>query len=311
MSRASEPSRSSTERSTGDRHTCEACAGCPAAHPCGSAAAGPRDGDARRRRRPPTRRRSSRRLRPLPASLVLVDLPVDVVVVLEQQERAGQGERSARSARERGWSALGGTCVRKIGGGADGRDTNICTYSGTISETRILEPMCCASGCKESCVLAVDGIGVVGGARAGRSHAVGANTAGDGCYAWHTLLGWPDPGSAGARSAHGEVRHRRRRPAVRHDGPGREQERRAADPRVGDPHRRRGCRSQRPAHQRRRRDAAHPRSDRRRSRVARAQRGRAVRRRGPRGGDRPRAGGADQGVVPARRPAARALSAAP
>ncbi len=28
-----------------------------------------------------------------PAGLVLVDLPVDVVVVLEQQERAGQGER--------------------------------------------------------------------------------------------------------------------------------------------------------------------------------------------------------------------------
>jgi hypothetical protein len=39
------------------------------------------------------------------AWLVLVDLPVDVVVVLEQQERAGQGERIAHSARERGWSA--------------------------------------------------------------------------------------------------------------------------------------------------------------------------------------------------------------
>jgi hypothetical protein len=31
-----------------------------------------------------------------PAGLVLVDLPVDVVVVLKQQERAGQGERIAR-----------------------------------------------------------------------------------------------------------------------------------------------------------------------------------------------------------------------
>jgi hypothetical protein len=40
-----------------------------------------------------------------PARLVLVDLPVDVVVVLEQQERAGQGERIERSPRERGtWS---------------------------------------------------------------------------------------------------------------------------------------------------------------------------------------------------------------
>jgi hypothetical protein len=37
--------------------------------------------------------------------LVLVDLPVDVVVVLEQQERAGQGECIAHSAREGGWSA--------------------------------------------------------------------------------------------------------------------------------------------------------------------------------------------------------------
>jgi hypothetical protein len=44
-------------------------------------------------------------LRSVPAGLVLVDLPVDVVVVLEQQERTGQGERVTRSARERGWSA--------------------------------------------------------------------------------------------------------------------------------------------------------------------------------------------------------------
>jgi hypothetical protein len=39
-------------------------------------------------------------LRSVPAKLVQVDLPVDVVVVLEQQERAGQGERVVRSARE-------------------------------------------------------------------------------------------------------------------------------------------------------------------------------------------------------------------
>jgi hypothetical protein len=41
------------------------------------------------------------------AGFVQVDLPVDVVVVLEQQERADQGERVVRSAREWGWSALG------------------------------------------------------------------------------------------------------------------------------------------------------------------------------------------------------------
>jgi hypothetical protein len=59
-------------------------------------------------------------LRSVPARLVLVDLPVDVVVVLEQQERAGQGERIARSAHERGWSAPGEHVFVKIGLRADG-----------------------------------------------------------------------------------------------------------------------------------------------------------------------------------------------
>jgi hypothetical protein len=39
-----------------------------------------------------------------PAELVVVDLPVDVIVVLEQQERAGQPERTERALRERGGS---------------------------------------------------------------------------------------------------------------------------------------------------------------------------------------------------------------
>lgn len=60
-------------------------------------------------------------LRSVLAGLVLIDLPVDVVVVLEQQERAGQGERSARSARERGSSALGEHVFVKIGDRVDGR----------------------------------------------------------------------------------------------------------------------------------------------------------------------------------------------
>jgi len=34
-------------------------------------------------------------------SLVLVDLPVDFAVVLEQQERAGQAERTERALRKR------------------------------------------------------------------------------------------------------------------------------------------------------------------------------------------------------------------
>lgn len=45
-----------------------------------------------------------------PARLVRVDLPVDLVVVLEQQERAGQPERTKRALRER-WLLLGGEHV--------------------------------------------------------------------------------------------------------------------------------------------------------------------------------------------------------
>jgi len=35
------------------------------------------------------------------SSFVLVDLPVDIAVVLEQQERAGQAEHVERALRER------------------------------------------------------------------------------------------------------------------------------------------------------------------------------------------------------------------
>ena len=69
----------------------------------------------------------------------------------------------------------------------------------------------------------------------------------------------PDRGPVAAPQAHGEVRHRRRRAAVRHDGAGREQERRAADPRLQRPHRRARCVVRNvPAHPRRRRDARDP-----------------------------------------------------
>jgi hypothetical protein len=67
-------------------------------------------------------------LRSVPAKLVPVDLPVDFIVVLEQQERTGQGERIARSARERGCGAQGEHVFVKIGLRADGIDTNICTH---------------------------------------------------------------------------------------------------------------------------------------------------------------------------------------
>jgi hypothetical protein len=72
-------------------------------------------------------------LRSVLTEFVLVDLPVDVVVVLEQQERTGQGERIARSARERGWSASGEHVFVTIRGRTDGMCTNIRTYPRMIS----------------------------------------------------------------------------------------------------------------------------------------------------------------------------------
>ena len=62
-------------------------------------------------------------------------------------------------------------------------------------------------------------------------------------------------GSLAAAVPHGEVRHRRRRAAVRHDRARRQQERGAAAARVQPAHRRGGRAAQRPAHPRRRGDA--------------------------------------------------------
>jgi len=47
----------------------------------------------------PAQRRPVRVIRP--GLLVLADLPVDLVVVLEQQERAGEAERTERALAER------------------------------------------------------------------------------------------------------------------------------------------------------------------------------------------------------------------
>ena len=90
-------------------------------------------------------------------------------------------------------------------------------------------------------------------------------------------------------------------------GAGREQERRAADPRLERAHGRGGGRPQRAADPRRRGDARDPARDRRRGLLARAERGRPLRRQGRRRRDRPRARRADPRLVPAGRPAARPL----
>jgi hypothetical protein len=55
--------------------------------------------------RPPPLRGAPAKRRPVrmghPKVLVPIDLPVDVVVVLEQQERAGQAEGTERALRKR------------------------------------------------------------------------------------------------------------------------------------------------------------------------------------------------------------------
>jgi hypothetical protein len=62
--------------------------------PLGSGLAGPA-AIAPRRGRPPLQRRSMRMIHP--NARILVDLPVDKVVVLEQQERAHEAKRTERA----------------------------------------------------------------------------------------------------------------------------------------------------------------------------------------------------------------------
>ena len=164
------------------------------------------------------------------------------------------------------------------------------------------------NGCNESCSLTLD----VRSRRSGSASRVIGPPARTSLQMAVTLARRPstDPilGRGGARPAHGEVRHRRRRPALRHDGPGREQERRAADPRLGvltedevvvrNVPRIRDVEAMLAIL-----DAIGVQVDwRGPNEVALCAAD------GPRGRDRARARRADQGLVPARRTAARALS---
>jgi len=73
--------------------------------------------------------------------LVPVDLPVDVVVVLEQQERAGQAQGVERALRELG-GCLVGEHLFVEGRQALGRSRHERVYvSGVDSRTRIAEPI--------------------------------------------------------------------------------------------------------------------------------------------------------------------------
>ncbi len=65
------------------------------------------------------------------AGLVPVDLPVDVVVVLEQKERAGQGERLQGAPRDRGSEAGREHVFVKIGEPSDGRSEHMYVSVGS------------------------------------------------------------------------------------------------------------------------------------------------------------------------------------
>ena len=125
----------------------------------------------------------------------------------------------------------------------------------------------------------------------------------DGCYPSRALGRSATAGLAGAQTTHGEVRHPRRRAALRHDRPGREQEQRAAAARCVGADRGRGRRRQRPADPGRRRDAGDPRGHGRARPVDGRARGHAVCGRRPLDDDRAVAVGEDPRVVSARRPA--------
>ncbi len=214
-------------------------------------------------------------------------------------------------------SASWRTCVRKVGRPPDGPPrSRICAGPGPrdIRLCRARSALLCLQP-KLQVRPAVAPVARSVGRRS-RSIAAGLELRSQHGFSRGWLLRLPerqawrsDPGPPAARpQAHGEVRHRRRRPAVRHDGPGREQERRAADPRRQRPHRGRGrsCATSRASATSRRCSRSSARSAcevswRGPNEVALCAARRA------RGRDRARARRADPGLVPARRAAARAL----
>ena len=206
-----------------------------------------------------------------------------------------------------------GTSVRTVGTASDGARCERMYASNARPQTRIAEPK--IGGQKLQRELQIIARGEPGrtsqSARlvdAGRCVATRRELdETDGCYACETRCESPAVGSPEARSAHGEVRHRRWRPAFRHDGSGREQERRATHPRGLASDGGRSARAQRPADPRRRGDAEHPQGARRLGPLARCERSLAVRGDGARGRGRGGVRGVDSRFVPARGPAASTL----
>ena len=149
--------------------------------------------------------------------------------------------------------ACWGTCVRKLRSRSDGLAANVCTH-GRGERNWLYRA---GLGASRSATGVAAPVALRARARApeeppsrGRVRRLELDCR-DGCYACQAFDRRVLHGRRAAPKAHGEVRHRRRRPAVGHDGPGRKQERGAADPRRQRPHRGRGARAQRAAHPRR------------------------------------------------------------
>lgn len=143
----------------------------------------------------------------------------------DRRPRAGGTRGSVRAhpgrAARASMSGVNRTCVRTVRAPSDGmprtyvRTPPIATEIARLSQIGRLtlqQKLRCRWAMRCSMAVAAD--------RAG-SAAPCANSKSNGCYPWLTTPRRPDPRPQGALEAHGEVRHRRRRPALRHAHPGR------------------------------------------------------------------------------------------
>lgn len=136
---------------------------------------------------------------------------------------SGSGATSRAGAARTVVCPLERTYVRTVGGGTDGSDTNTCTHCsiGPIQSRKWLVHAECR---RNQAATRVAGVWFTGVRRHAEVHAgrvFGTSLElvwRDGCYACQAPHTGLRQSSSPAHPTHGEVRHRRRRPALRHDG---------------------------------------------------------------------------------------------
>lgn len=84
-------------------------------------------------------------------ALRAIDLPVDVIVVLEQQERARQAQRTECALRKFVASCGGEHVFVKIGMPTDGNGANVCTHWPLSPKNGLPEPISGSSCCNGNC----------------------------------------------------------------------------------------------------------------------------------------------------------------